>query len=429
MSQNKLPKIAVFTLGCKVNLYDSDAMLAIFEAAGFEVAEGLEYADIYVLNTCAVTAEAEKKSRQAVSRIIKLNPAARIYVCGCASQNNFVQFAKSGVVYISGTDGKTRLARDIVDKYVNNADVAQSVADESRFKISDEFEDNSGICNLRTRHFIKVQDGCDNYCNYCLIPYLRGHSRSRSVESILRELDGVRHAVKEVVVTGINLSAYGADIGLSLAELLLKLAKYDDLRIRLGSLEVCVIDEEFLKATQSIKHFCPHFHLSLQSGDDSVLMAMNRHYTAAQYMNAVKLIRKYYPLAAVTTDIIVGYPTETEEMFLNSMSFASKVGFADVHVFPYSSRKGTVAGRMPVLAPETVADRQRRMSALKRELVNNYLNKQIGMPQQVLFETQSEDGMWVGHTPNYVKVYSAFGARNTVRTIVPKRKYNDGLSD
>ncbi len=428
MSDNKLPKISVFTLGCKVNQYDGDAMLAIFNEAGFEVAEGLEFADIYILNTCAVTAEAEKKSRQAVSRIIKVNPSAKIYVCGCASQNNFVQFAKSGVVYISGTDKKTELARQIVAKYVNSSDMPQCVAEEKRFDISDKYEDNDGVYNLRTRHFIKVQDGCDNYCNYCIIPYLRGHSRSRSVESIIKELDGVRGSVKEIVVTGINLSAYGLDIGLSLAELLKKLAKYDDLRVRLGSLEVCVVNDAFLKATKKLKHFCPHFHLSLQSGDDSVLMAMNRHYDTEQYFQAVKLIRGYYPSASITTDIIVGYPTETEEMFENSMKFARKVGFSDIHVFSYSSRKGTVAGRMPVLPAEVVDDRQRRLSALKRELADNYLNKQIGMPQQVLFETQC-DGLWVGHTPNYVKVYSANGRHNEVRTIIPRRKYCDGLSD
>ncbi len=428
MSDNKLPKISVFTLGCKVNQYDGDAMLAIFNEAGFEVAEGLEFADIYILNTCAVTAEAEKKSRQAVSRIIKVNPSAKIYVCGCASQNNFVQFAKSGVVYISGTDKKTELARQIVAKYVNSSDMPQCVAEEKRFDISDKYEDNDGVYNLRTRHFIKVQDGCDNYCNYCIIPYLRGHSRSRSVESIIKELDGVRGSVKEIVVTGINLSAYGLDIGLSLAELLKKLAKYDDLRVRLGSLEVCVVNDAFLKATKKLKHFCPHFHLSLQSGDDSVLMAMNRHYNTEQYFQAVKLIRGYYPSASITTDIIVGYPTETEEMFENCMKFARKVGFSDIHVFSYSSRKGTVAGRMPVLPAEVVDDRQRRLSALKRELADNYLNKQIGMPQQVLFETQC-DGLWVGHTPNYVKVYSANGRHNEVRTIIPRRKYCDGLSD
>lgn len=421
----KLPKVCVFTLGCKVNQYDSDAMLAVFEHAGFEICEGLEYADVYVINSCAVTAEAEKKSRQSVARILKINPDARIYVCGCASQNNFSQFAKNNVEYISGTDGKLGFARKIVNQYVNDEQFDKIVPDS--FDISKEFEDNDGVVNLRTRHFIKVQDGCNNFCSYCLVPYVRGRSRSRAVDSVVRELETVKNVAKEVVVTGINLSAYGIDIDTSLANLMIALSKFD-FSVRLGSLEVGVITKEFLDATAKIKRFCPHFHLSLQSGDDTVLKQMNRKYNCAQYFDAVQLIRKYYPLAAITTDIIVGFPTETEEQFENSMAFARKVGFSDIHVFPYSSRRGTVAGRMKTLDPDVVADRQKRMTGVKKELVDNYLNKQIGMPVNVLFETQ-EDGVWCGHAPNYVKVYSKNGAHNDVRLIKPSHKYLDGVAD
>ena len=421
----KLPKVCVFTLGCKVNQYDSDAMLAVFEHAGFEICEGLEYADVYVINSCAVTAEAEKKSRQSVARILKINPDARIYVCGCASQNNFSQFAKNNVEYISGTDGKLGSARKIVNQYVNDEQFDKIVPDS--FDISKEFEDNDGVVNLRTRHFIKVQDGCNNFCSYCLVPYVRGRSRSRAVDSVVRELETVKNVAKEVVVTGINLSAYGKDIDTSLANLMIALSKFD-FSVRLGSLEVGVITKEFLDATAKIKRFCPHFHLSLQSGDDTVLKQMNRKYNCAQYFDAVHLIRKYYPSAAITTDIIVGFPTETEEQFENSMAFARKVGFSDIHVFPYSSRRGTVAGRMKTLDPDVVTDRQKRMTAVKKELVDNYLNKQIGMPVNVLFETQ-EDGVWCGHAPNYVKVYSKNGAHNDVRLIKPSHKYLDGVAD
>lgn len=421
----KLPKVCVFTLGCKVNQYDSDAMLAVFEHAGFEICEGLEYADVYVINSCAVTAEAEKKSRQSVARILKINPDARIYVCGCASQNNFSQFAKNNVEYISGTDGKLGFARKIVNQYVNDEQFDKIVPD--GFDISKEFEDNDGVVNLRTRHFIKVQDGCNNFCSYCLVPYVRGRSRSRAVDSVVRELETVKNVAKEVVLTGINLSAYGKDIDTSLANLMIALSKFD-FSVRLGSLEVGVITKEFLDATAKIKRFCPHFHLSLQSGDDTVLKQMNRKYNCAQYFDAVQLIRKYYPSAAITTDIIVGFPTETEEQFENSMAFARKVGFSDIHVFPYSSRRGTVAGRMKTLDPDVVTDRQKRMTAVKKELVDNYLNKQIGMPVNVLFETQ-EDGVWCGHAPNYVKVYSKNGAHNDVRLIKPSHKYLDGVAD
>lgn len=422
----KLPKISIFTLGCKVNQYDTDAMLAVFEHAGFEIAEGLEYADVYVVNSCAVTAEAEKKSRQSVARILKVNPNAKIFVCGCASQNNFSQFAKNNVQYISGSDQKLDFARKIVTEFKGEEEQFDKIVPD-KFDISTVFEDNDGIINLRTRHFIKVQDGCNNFCSYCLIPYVRGRSRSRVLASIERELDEVSSVAKEVVVTGINLSAYGKDIGSSLTDLMKMLSKYD-FSVRLGSLEVGVITKDFLDATKTLKRFCPHFHLSLQSGDDSVLKAMNRHYTTAEYYDAVRLIREYYSDPAITTDIIVGFPSEREEEFENSMAFARKVGFSDIHVFPYSSRRGTVAGRMPTLDPEIVLDRQKRMTALKHELVQNYLNKQIGMPVNVLFETQSR-GVWCGHSPNYVKVYSKNGEHNEIRLITPTHLYLDGVAD
>lgn len=422
----KLPKISIFTLGCKVNQYDTDAMLAVFEHAGFEIAEGLEYADVYVVNSCAVTAEAEKKSRQSIARILKVNPNAKIFVCGCASQNNFSQFAKNNVQYISGSDQKLDFARKIVTEFKGEEEQFDKIVPD-KFDISTVFEDNDGIINLRTRHFIKVQDGCNNFCSYCLIPYVRGRSRSRVLASIERELDEVSSVAKEVVVTGINLSAYGKDIGSSLTDLMKMLSKYD-FSVRLGSLEVGVITKDFLDATKTLKRFCPHFHLSLQSGDDSVLKAMNRHYTTAEYYDAVRLIREYYSDPAITTDIIVGFPSEREEEFENSMAFARKVGFSDIHVFPYSSRRGTVAGRMPTLDPDIVLDRQKRMTALKHELVQNYLNKQIGMPVNVLFETQSR-GVWCGHSPNYVKVYSKNGEHNEIRLITPTHLYLDGVAD
>ncbi len=425
---NKLPKISVFTLGCKVNQYDSDAMLAVFKTAGFEICEGLEFADVYIINSCAVTAEAEKKSRQSITRIKKVNPNATIYVCGCASQNNFLQFAKDNVKYIVGTDNKLGLARKIVEEYTGDEEVFDKIFNPADFSIGSEFEDNDGVVNLLTRHFIKIQDGCNNFCSYCLIPYVRGRSRSRSEESILRELDSVENVVKEVVVTGINLSAYGRDTGTSLTDLLKKFSKYKKFGVRLGSLEVGVIDKEFLDATKKIRLFCPHFHLSLQSGDDGVLKAMNRKYTTKEYYQAVRLIREYYPNAAITTDIIVGYPAETEKEFVNSMKFARKIGFSDIHVFPYSSRKGTVAGRMQPLSPDILEDRAKRMGEVKQELIGNYLNKQLGLPVRVLFETQ-ENGVWVGHTQTYVKVYSKLGSRNKAYTIVPISKYKDGICD
>lgn len=419
------PSVAIITLGCKVNQYDSDAMLAILKTAGFEIFDELVKADVYVLNTCAVTAEAERKSRQYVTKILKVNPNAEIYVCGCASQNNFLQFEKEHVAFIAGTEGKIRLAKELAVRYGGVEDGYFADLVPASFDINKQFEENEGVVSLRTRHYIKVQDGCNNFCSYCLVPYVRGRSRTRKLDGILSEFDEAVKVSKEVVVTGINLSAYGKDNGSSLVELLYALADYD-CRIRLGSLEVNVIDEKLLDATKALKSFCPHFHLSLQSGDDETLKAMNRHYNTGEFEKAVELIRKYYPNAGVTTDVIVGFPTETEEQFENSMAFCRRVKFSDMHVFPYSSRKGTVAGRLPVLTSAVLDDRAKRMGEVKRELSSNYLDNQIGVPVEVLFETE-EDGYWCGHTPNYIKVYSRSGERNTLKIITPTERFKDGL--
>lgn len=420
------PVISVCTLGCKVNRYDTDAMLAVLENRGFTVLEGYEFADVYIINTCAVTAEAERKSRQTVGKVLAINPEAEIYVCGCASQNNFSQFAKDGVNYISGTDGKLKLAEKIAESYADNdatGDFEKIVAPD--FDLSDKFEDNDGVINTRTRHFIKVQDGCNNFCSYCIVPYLRGRSRSRSLSSIIKELDGVEGKAKEVVITGINLSAYGNDINISIAGLLTALQKYG-MRFRLGSLEVGVITDDFLRAAKELKAFCPHFHLSLQSGDDAVLKDMNRRYDTKAYAAAVAKIREYFPDAAITTDIIVGFPTESEQSFENTLNFAREIGFSDIHVFPYSSRKGTAAGRLKPLPADVLLKRQKIMTALKRELSEKFMLSQLGKEQEVVFETK-EDGMWCGHSRNYVKVYSLYGARNALETVIPTVLYNDGV--
>ena len=416
-------KIVVFTLGCKVNQYDSDAMLNILSAGGFDVSDEMEVADIYIINTCAVTAEAERKSRQTVTKILKLNPDAEIYVCGCASQRDKIQFDREGVRYVSGTDGKIALAKELVEKVQNDVDMP-----ECSFEIGKEFEENDGVLSLRTRHYIKVQDGCNNFCSYCIIPYLRGRSRSRDLEGIRAELDKAVTVAKEIVLTGINLSAYGKDKEGSLADLLRAVKDYP-VRMRLGSLEVGVIDRDLLDATKEMYDFCPHFHLSLQSGDDETLKKMNRHYTTAEYEGAVDLIREYYPNAAITTDIIVGFPTETEEQFVASMNFAKRIGFSDIHCFPYSSRKGTVAGKWQVLSKAVLTDRAKRMGEVKNQLIKDYLTAQIGKPLKVLFETSDENGVWCGHTENYVKVYSKNGEKNTLKTIVPTRLYLDGLGE
>ena len=412
-------KVCVLSLGCKVNQYDSEGIMARLKDEGYEVSDELGYADIYVINTCAVTNEAEHKSRQMITRVKKYNPNAKIYICGCSSQNNPKPFEKDNVEVIIGTYGKSSILVDKILKDEKN-DILTSC-----FDIPREYENTPDALSLMTRHYIKVQDGCDNYCSYCLIPYVRGHIRSKALEDVVKECEQNSKNTNEIILIGINLSAYGKDLGLSLKDLVLAL-KDIDARIRLGSLEVNVIDREFLDATKKLKKFCPHFHLSLQSGDDTTLKKMNRHYKSQDYLEKVNLIREYYPNAAITTDIIVGFPEETDEQFENSLNFAKKVQFADIHVFSYSKRDGTVAAKMKQVNGEVKEERQKRMSILKEELRNAYFNKQIGLELEYIPETQ-EDGYWVGHTDNYVKVYCKDGVKGDIVKVKVTSLYKDGV--
>ena len=412
-------KVCVLSLGCKVNQYDSEGIMARLKDEGYEVSDELGYADIYVINTCAVTNEAEHKSRQMITRVKKYNPNAKIYICGCSSQNNPKPFEKDNVEVIIGTYGKSSILVDKILKDEKN-DILTSC-----FDIPREYENTPDALSLMTRHYIKVQDGCDNYCSYCLIPYVRGHIRSKALQDVVRECEQNSKNTNEIILIGINLSAYGKDLGLSLKDLVLAL-KDIDARIRLGSLEVNVIDREFLDATKKLKKFCPHFHLSLQSGDDTTLKKMNRHYKSQDYLEKVNLIREYYPNAAITTDIIVGFPEETDEQFENSLNFAKKVQFADIHVFSYSKRDGTVAAKMKQVNGEVKEERQKRMSILKEELRNAYFNKQIGLELEYIPETQ-EDGYWVGHTDNYVKVYCKDGVKGDIVKVKVTSLYKDGV--
>ncbi len=382
-------KAVVFTLGCKVNECESDSLIAGLIERGYEVSDKLVYADFYIVNTCAVTAEAEKKSRQTASRIKKLNPTAKIIFCGCASQKSYNDFAdKSNAYLVTGTFNKNKIL-DLLDK--------------SGVKISPptaEFEELNVVNSLRTRAYIKAQDGCDNFCSYCIIPYLRGRSRSRNPENVVREILTVKP--KEAVINGINLSAYSFN-GKGLTGLINQL-KDVDCRIRLGSLEVNVITPEFLSALKVLKDFAPHFHLSLQSGSNNVLKKMNRHYTAEEYIEKVNLIREFFPDAGITTDIIVGFPTETDEDFMDTLKLVDRVGFSDIHPFPFSPRSGTVAYKMQDLSSEIKKRRQAILIEKKAECKNNFINGLIGKSLNVLFE-ENIDGYAEGYSENYVRVY------------------------
>lgn len=411
-------KVCIITLGCKVNQYESDALANSLEKLGYEVCSKLEEADFFVVNTCAVTNEAEKKSRQTIAKIKKVSPKAKIYVCGCASEHNANKFAEiEGVKFISGVSNKLKIIQHIEKTSRKKIEVD---------KIGEEYEDNLIAKKTKTRAYVKIQDGCNNFCSYCLIPYLRGRSRSRNIISIMNEIDALKDDVKEVVLTGIDISTYKIDGKPALHELLNLLADYP-LRIRLGSLEQASVSDEFLIAAEEMKNLCPHFHLSLQSGSDSVLKRMNRHYTTKQFEQTVKKLRKIYRDPAITTDIIVGFPGETEKEFKQTLKFAKKIGFSQIHIFPYSLREGTVAAKMPQVDGKIKRERVLKLEQLNEKLKEKYINKCRKGYHSVLIEEKVDD-FFVGHSENYIKCYIAAEnlLPNTFINVKIVKKFRDG---
>lgn len=382
-------KAVVFTLGCKVNECESHSLATGLTNLGYQVTDKLEPADLYIVNTCAVTQEAEKKSRQTASRIKKLNPNAKIIWTGCATQKDAKAFEnKSQDGLITGVFEKGK----ILEMLSNSGNcVAQS---------SLEFEELLPVKTLKTRTFVKVQDGCNNFCSYCIIPYLRGRNRARNPQNVVKEIETVKPL--EAVITGINLSAYDYD-GITLSGLITSL-KDQDCRIRLGSLEVNVIDGDFLSALKNLKNFAPHFHLSLQSGSNAVLKSMNRHYTREQFLQKVNLIREYFPNAGITTDVIAGFPTETEKDFLDTIDLIKKVNFSDIHPFTFSPRSGTVAYKMQDLNGQIKKARLEQLLELKESLKKDFSRSQVGKTLDWLPEEMVGD-YTVGYTENYLRVY------------------------
>ena len=414
-----MKRVSIITLGCKVNQYDSDAMLKIFLDAGYTIYDNLQPADYYIVNTCAVTKEAEKKSRQELTKIIKVNPEAKIYVCGCASQNKFEQFKKANVEYIQGNKNKVDLAKSIV---AQDGEFKHQISED--FSLSDICNDCGDTASFKTRYFIKVQDGCNSRCSYCIIPYLRGVSRSRQIDDIIAELDKQENK-KEIVLIGINLSAYGRDIHTNLIALLDALKKYD-FRIRLGSLEPNIITKAFIDKCKELKNFCPHFHLSLQSANDEVLKDMRRVYRLDTFKKAVQLINEEFDNPAITGDLIVGYPMETEDQFLSGVEEIKKMKFADIHVFPFSPREGTKAAEYKLISSEEMNKRLATLHEVKQHLRLDFLTKQLGRQLEVLFE--SSEGVYIsGHSKNYVQVYSKGKNSNEICQVTAKGLYLDGI--
>ena len=409
-------KIAVLTLGCKVNKYESESMILTLKKQGHEVFSHLTFADVYIINTCAVTNEAERKSRQMVSRCLALNKDAKVYICGCASQNNAKQFEKlKNVVSVVGNANKPQLVYDL-DATGTHIDKLPTV-----------YEDIYHAYPTQVRAYVKIQDGCNNFCSYCIIPYLRGRSRSRNIVSILNEIDELSNQVKEVVLTGIDVSDYKIDGEKALDKLVEKLAPYTlKLRFRLSSLEQGVVDEKLLIALKN-SNFCPHFHLSLQSGCDSVLKRMNRKYTTRDYIKTVKLIRKYFSDANISTDIIVGFGGETKKEFKKTLKFAKKIKFANIHIFPYSVREGTVAQKQHYneVDKKTKKAREKILQKLNKKLNKKYINKFKNKILTVLIEEKIDD-YYVGYTENYIRCYVKDAKVNQFVKVKIKGQYNDG---
>lgn len=382
-----------------MNQYESNAIGKQLEDAGFEVVHSLEPADIYIVNTCAVTNEAEKKSRGVIAKIKKISNIADIYICGCSSQNDHSKFENyQNIKAIYGTSSKLNIAKHIIENNLKSVIVDCN--------ISSTFQDMGIAKGDRTRVVIKIQEGCNNFCSYCLIPYLRGRERSRTLDSIVKELDIHTKSCKEVVFTGINLSNYGKEFNnnttlLTIAQLMKE--KYPQTRFRFSSLEQDIISEEFLTILSKCENFAPHFHLSLQSGCDKTLKFMNRKYTTDDFYNKITLIRKHFNNPAITTDVIVGFPTETEEDFEQTYSFVKKCAFAKTHIFPYSKRTGTLASKMKNVATN-VKERAKKLGELDNILHKNYIISCQNKDYTAIVEVENEE-FYEAHTENYIKCY------------------------
>lgn len=406
-----MSKVAIHSLGCKVNSYEAESMEQLLKKAGFEIVPFEEdvLADIYIINTCSVTNIADRKSRQMLHKAKKMNPDAVVIAAGCyVNADAKKAAADNSVDIILGNNNKINIV-DVIKQYSSDHDNNSLVCN-----INEEAEYESlsiDEVNEHTRAYIKIQDGCNQFCSYCIIPYTRGRIRSRELDDIVDEVKKlVDKGYKEVVLTGIHLSSYGVDNGKgSLMEVIVELSKIDKLeRIRLGSLEPRVITDEFASTISKIDKVCPHFHLSLQSGCDTVLKRMNRKYDSQEYYDKCMLLRKYFDNPAITTDVIVGFPGETDEEFNITHNFLEKVAFYEVHVFKYSRRKGTVADKMPDQIDEKIkAERSNILLNLTSEMKLNYIREHIGRSERVLVEEKTIiDGeeYSYGYTPDYIRV-------------------------
>lgn len=429
-------KAAFYTLGCKVNQYETETIREQFRQAGYETVSEDEPADVYVVNTCTVTNLADRKSRQYIRKAHRMNPDAVIAVTGCYAQMDQEKVASiEGVSIVTGTDGKSKVF-DEVEKYISErADVSRVDTLIKPYEELNKYEELGVITGMegRTRAFIKIQEGCDRFCSYCIIPFARGKVRSRDKDEIVKEVRGlIEKGYKEIVLTGINTALYGTDLGYGgIAPLIEALDELPgDFRIRLSSLEPTVVDADYAAGLLKYEKLCHHLHLSAQSGSDKILKTMNRHYTRDDYLDIVRKLRKIDPYYGVSADIIVGFPGETEDDLQGSIDLAKEAELVKTHVFKYSPRKGTKAASMPEQVDEQVKTASsRKMIAAGENAALDFMNKCRGIRKRVLFE-QEEHGMITGYTDNYIKVYVKAGTEGAecgeFAEVVIGEPYRDG---
>ena len=422
-------KFAFYTLGCKVNQYETQAMEQFLVQRGHEIGSFDEHCDGFVINTCSVTAVADRKNRTVIRRCRRENPQAILAVCGCYAQHDAQSLWELGVDVVGGSADREAFVEELL----------RAAQDRQKHQVLDEALKRrvyqqlpAGGLEERTRAMLKVQDGCSNFCTYCIIPYTRGPVRSAALaDAVAQAGELAEKGYREIVITGIEIASWGRDLPgkPALTQLVTAICKaVPELRVRLGSLEPRIVTPEFCEEMKQLPNLCAQFHLSMQSGSDSVLARMKRKYDTARFLQSVELLKAAFPGCAITTDMIVAFPGETEEEFEESLQFIRRSGFAAMHIFPYSRRPGTPADKMPGQHNNATKEaRSKAAIAVARELTQAYLEQLEGQTAQVLFE-EAEGAYFTGHTPNYIKVYvPETDLHNTLRTVRLLKPYKDGM--
>lgn len=427
-----MKKVKFSTLGCKVNQYETEAMAELFVKKGYEITDDYN-CDVFVLNTCTVTNLSDRKSRQQISKIRSENSNAVIAVVGCYSQVSPDEIENiQGVNVILGTKYRKEIV-ELCELAKSSNKIINKVENIGKNREFEELTINTE--HSMTRAYIKIQEGCSQFCSYCIIPYARGPIRSRNIRDIVLEAKRLAdNGFKEIVLTGIHVASYGKDFDnkdIGLIDVIEDIANINKIkRIRLSSLEPRIVDKKFLDRLSQVEQFCDHFHLSLQSGSDSILQSMNRKYDTHLYERTINLIREYYPNAAITTDIIVGFPGETDEDFEQTLNFVDKIKFSKIHVFKYSNRKGTVASKMKNQIPGLVKkERSQRLIEKSKYYTDKFLDNMLNQPIKVLFESKNDNGFIKGYTTNYIRVKRQYNPNlsNKIIDVVCDRRENEEL--